>query len=103
MIPPTRSPLWNQIQADVYGRPVQTLKGGESTVLGAALLGGLGAGVFASIEEGVEAMVHVADEIQPNPANHALYEELYDAYVKAYAGLADGGAFDKLAEIQARC
>jgi xylulokinase len=99
----TKSPLWNQIQADVYGRPVQTLEGGESTVLGAALLGGLGSGVFGSIEEGVDAMVHVADEIEPNRANHAIYEEMYDAYVKAYAGLADGGAFDKLAEIQARC
>ena len=33
----TRSPLWNQIQADVYGRPVETLRVGESTVLGAAL------------------------------------------------------------------
>ena len=98
----TKSRLWNQIQADVYGRPVQTLKGGESTVLGAALLGGLGAGVFASIEEGVDAMVHVADEIEPNPAHHAIYEEMYDAYVRAYTGLADGGAFDKLAQIQAR-
>ena len=98
----TKSPLWNQIQADVYGRPVQTLKVGESTVLGAALLGGLGAGVFASIEQGVDAMVHVADQIEPQAGNHAIYEEMYDAYVKAYAGLADGGAFDKLADIQAR-
>jgi len=98
----TKSPLWNQIQADVYGRPVQTLEGGESTVLGAALLGGLGAGVFASIAEGVDAMVRVADEIEPDPANHAIYEEMYQAYVSAYTGLADGGAFDKLAEIQAR-
>ena len=98
----TKSKLWNQIQADVYGRCVQTLTGGESTVLGAAMLGGLGAGVFASIEEGVDAMVHVADEIEPIDSNHAIYEEMYDAYVRAYAGLADGGAFDKLAEIQTR-
>jgi xylulokinase len=98
----TKSPLWNQIQADVYNRPVQTLECNESTVLGAALLGGLGAGVFSSIEEGVEAMVHVADQIEPNPDNREIYEEMYEAYVKAYAGLADGGAFDKLADIQSR-
>ncbi len=97
----TKSALWNQIQADVYGRPVQTLKVGESTVLGAALLGGVGAGVFRSIEEGVEALVQVTGEVEPDMKNHALYEDLYQAYVKAYEGLS-GGAFDALVEIQSR-
>lgn len=96
----TKSDFWNQIQADVYGRPVQTLKVGESTVLGAALLGGVGAGVFKSIEEGVAQMVHVTGEVEPNMANHKVYEEMYQAYVKAYEGLSSSGAFDKLAEIQ---
>ncbi len=40
----TKSPLWNQIQADVYGKPIEVLEQGESTVLGAAILGGVGAG-----------------------------------------------------------
>jgi xylulokinase len=97
----TRSALWNQIQADVYGRPVETLQVSESTGLGAALLGGLGAGVFASIEEGVAAMVHVADRIEPDPQRHACYEEMYRAYVQTYEGLAGSGAFDSLARIQA--
>jgi xylulokinase len=96
-----RSALWNRIQADVYGRPVQTLRCGESTVLGAAILGGVGAGVFGSIAEGVEAMVHEAERIEPNPARHAFYEELYAAYVEAYRGLA-AGTFERLAGIQAR-
>lgn len=95
----TRSQLWNQIQADVYGRPAQVLREGESTVLGAALLGGVGAGLFGSIEEGVEAMVHVAGEIEPSAENHRIYEEMYAAYVDAYAGLSQG-AFDKLSKIQ---
>ena len=97
----TRSVLWNQIQADVYGRPVETLRVGESTGLGAALLGGLGAGVFASIEEGVAAMVHVADRVDPDPQRHRRYEELYRAYVQTYEGLTGSGAFDSLARIQA--
>ena len=64
----TRSALWNQIQADVYGRPVETLRVGESTVLGAALLGGVGAGLFGSIAEGVAEMVRVERQIPPpNP------------------------------------
>jgi xylulokinase len=96
----TKSPLWNQIQADVYGRPVQTLKVGESTVLGAALLGGVGAGVFNSIEEGVDTLVKVTGEVEPDMASHRIYEEMYEAYVKAYEGLATSGAFDKLAQLQ---
>ncbi len=96
-----RSPLWNQIQADVYGRPVETLRCDDSTGLGSALLGGVGAGVFHSIEEGVEAMVHVAGQIEPDPRRHELYEEMYAAYVKAYEGLQTSGAFAALANIQA--
>ena len=98
----TRSALWNQIQADVYGRPVQTLRAGESTGLGAALLGGVGAGVFASIEEGVEAMVKVTGQVEPDPANHKVYDDMYQAYVMAYEGLNNCGAFARLAEIQSR-
>jgi xylulokinase len=97
----TRSALWNQIQADVYGRPVETLQVGESTGLGAALLGGLGAGVFGSLAEGVAAMVKVSGQIEPDPDRHRRYEDLYAAYVKTYEGLSASGAFDALARIQA--
>lgn len=96
----TKSPLWNQIQADIYGRPVETLKTSEATVLGAAILGGIGSGVFSTIQEGVDAMVKVADHIEPNQANHVVYEEMYLAYAKAYEGLATSGAFDQIAKIQ---
>lgn len=98
----TRSALWNQIQADVYGRPVETLRVSESTALGAALLGGVGAGVFASIEEGVRAMVAVDRQIEPDPGRHQRYEEMYQAYTAAYEGLADSGAFARLSQIQAQ-
>ncbi len=97
----SKSPLWNQIQADVYDRPVQTLACGESTVLGAAILAGVGAGVFGSIAQGVEAMVHVAGEVQPKAENRQVYRDMYDAYVKTYEGLSRSGAFEKLAGIQA--
>ena len=97
----TKSDVWNQIQADVYGRPVQTLKVGESTVLGAAILGGVGAGIFNTIEEATDQMVAVTNTIEPNMANHRVYEELYDAYVKAYESLSNSGTYDQLAKIQA--
>jgi xylulokinase len=96
----TKSALWNQIQADVYGRPVEILKTSESTVMGAAILGGVGAGVFKSIHEGVEQMVEVSGKVEPNMANHQVYESMYEVYTKAYEGLTSSGAFDKIALIQ---
>ncbi|MDF1521130.1 MAG: FGGY family carbohydrate kinase [Brevefilum sp.] len=96
----TKSPMWNQIQADVYGRPVEILKTSETTVLGAAILGGVGAGLFSSIAEGVDEMVEVIGRVEPIMANHKVYEEMYQAYVKAYEGLSSSGAFDQLAIIQ---
>jgi hypothetical protein len=47
-------------------------------------------------------MVQVDAEIQPDPARHRLYTDLYAAYVKAYDGLAGKGAFDALASLQLR-
>ena len=94
------SALWNQIQADIYGRPVQTVREKESTALGAALLGGVGAGIFSSVKEGVEAMVTVTGEVEPDTARHERYENIYRNYVTAYQALNDGGAFKAIADLQ---
>lgn len=98
----TRSPLWCQIQADVYGRPVQLLQCEDSTALGCALLGGVGAGVFNSMEEGVAAMIRPRATIEPNPQHAARYADLYQAYVQAYQGLQQSGLFTHLARLQER-
>jgi xylulokinase len=97
---PTRSRLWNQIQADVYGVPVTTLKVTDATVLGAAILGGVGAEVFRTVDEGTDAMVRLDERFDPLPENVATYARLYDAYCKAYAGLESGGAFAAMAALQ---
>lgn len=99
---PTKSPLWNQLQADIYNRPVDTLKTTDAAVLGAAICAGAGVGVFKDIREGVSAMVAVDQTYEPNPQNAALYNELYAIYCAAYEGLADKGVFDALARIQER-
>ena len=97
---PTRSRVWNQIQADVYGVPVTTLKVTDATVLGAAILGGVGAEVFGSVEEGADAMVRLDERFEPVPGNVETYARLYDAYCKAYEGLDRSGAFAALAAMQ---
>jgi xylulokinase len=97
---PTKSRVWNQIQADVYGVPVTTLKVTDATVLGAAILGGVGAAVFSSIEEGADAMVRLDERFEPIPENVETYARLYDAYCRGYEGLDRSGAYAALADLQ---
>jgi len=96
----TRSELWNQIQADVYGKPVETLACDEATCLAAAMFGGVAVGEFKTIDEAVGEMVKVDKLIEPNEKNHAIYEELYDCYSTTYNALNEGEAFSKLAKMQ---
>lgn len=95
-----KSPLWNQIQADVYGRPVERLKVSECTTLGATILGAAGAGVFGSVEEAVEHMVHPFDSIDPNMSNHAIYQDVFGVFKDTFLALRDAGVYDKIAAVQ---
>ncbi len=95
-----KSPLWNQIQADVYGRPVERLKVSECTTLGATILGAAGAGVFGSVEEAVENMVHPFDSIEPNMENHAIYQDVFGVFKDTFLALRDAGVYDKIAAVQ---
>ena len=97
-----KSPLWNQIQADVYGRPVERLRVPECTTLGATILGAAGAGVFNSIEEAVENMVHPYGYIEPNMKNHEIYNDVFDCFKATFFALRDAGVYDKVVAMQAK-
>ncbi len=98
---PTKSAVWNQIQADVYGIPVSSLKVADATVLGAAVLGGVGAGVFASIKEGAEKLVRLDRRYEPDARHTQIYDRLYGIYRRTYESLENSGVFSDLASIQA--
>jgi xylulokinase len=84
-----KSRMWLQLQADIYGAEVATLAAEEGPAYGAALLAGVGAGVFANVAEAVGSCVRVAGVTAPNPANVAAYSEWYAAYDKVYPALRD--------------
>jgi xylulokinase len=92
-----RSPLWRQMQADVYGAPVATLAAEEGPAYGAALLAGVGAGVFADVHAAVERCVRVSGTTQPDPAAQARYEQIYAVYRGLYGALKDD--MHRLAEL----
>lgn len=97
-----KSAMWNQMQADIYGRRVETLAEGECTALGAAILGAVGCGVFASVEEGVAAMVHPTSHLDPDPGRAALYAEQYEIFAEAVRLLIRSGLYEKVARFQGR-
>jgi sugar (pentulose or hexulose) kinase len=71
--------VWNQIKADVTGIPVVRVAG-DSTAAGAAMLAGLGAGVYRDAAEAVAAGYRPLGRAEPDPAHRTLYDDLYERY-----------------------
>ncbi|HEY0321794.1 MAG TPA: xylulokinase [Pyrinomonadaceae bacterium] len=82
-----RSPLWRQIQADIYGHEVETVKAEEGAAYGAALLAGVGGGAWPSVDSACEQVVQVAARLSPAPSAVELLNQQYQAYRALYPAL----------------
>jgi xylulokinase len=80
-----RGVLWRQIQADVYGRPVERLEAEEGGAFGAALLAGTGVGAWPDVETACAETIRVAEVIEPKHASEM--EAAYREYRKVYPAL----------------
>ena len=78
-----KSPLWSQIKADICGTTIAVLENDESTSLGAAVIGGVAAGVFNDFEAAWETISRKR-EFSPTAENHALYQKGYCEYREMY-------------------
>jgi xylulokinase len=86
-----RSALWQQIQADIYGMPVELVAADEGAAYGAALLAGVGARVWPSVDAACVASVHVANRVNPIGKNVDLMNRRYEEYRKLYLALREIG------------
>jgi xylulokinase len=82
-----RSDLWLRIVASVLGIPLERTAVEEGAAYGAALLGGVAAGLYADVHEAVAACVRVRETIEPDPAWQAAYEEGYPRFRALYPAL----------------
>jgi xylulokinase len=82
-----RSPLWRQIQADVFGHRVETVQTEEGAAFGAALLAGVGAGFWKTVDEACGAIVRVADSVEFRPDVASLMNQQYEEYRRLYPAL----------------
>ncbi|MBC7236708.1 MAG: xylulokinase [Chloroflexi bacterium] len=93
-----RSRMWRQIWADVFGTELVTINVTDSTAYGAALLAGVGTGVYASVPTACEATIRIVDRTEPDPEDQATYNEYYPVYRSLYRALKP--AFDAVAAIE---
>jgi xylulokinase len=82
-----RSPLWQQIQADIYGMPVEIIEADEGAAYGAALLAGVGTGTWPTVEAACESAVRVTKKVQPDPKTVIKMNSQYAEYRKLYPAL----------------
>jgi xylulokinase len=82
-----RSPFWRQILADILNKSVVTLDTQEGSAYGAALLGMVGTGVFASVEEACRATIREVERTEPRPDEARRYGEAHKTYQAIYPAL----------------
>lgn len=79
-----RSRLWLQLKADICRLPLRVPRVTEAACLGAALLAGVGVGVYPDLATAVERAVRPGEAIAPDPAASAAYEARYALYRRVY-------------------
>ena len=92
-----RSEVWRQIQADVFGLPLSTISVDQGPALGAALLAGVGVGIYGSVEEACSTVIKVQGTTSVLEENTVLYESLYHLYRQGYPTLQ--GTFAALSKV----
>jgi xylulokinase len=91
---PSRSPVWNQLKADVTGRRILVPLMPDSDLAGDACLALCSLGEFGSVAEAAEAVVKMGAAFDPDVRKKALYDDMFHLYRDCYRGLKP--VFEKL-------
>jgi len=95
----SRNLIWNQIESDICNLPVIKGKVEEATALGAAILAGVGAGIYKNIDDAANNMVEVEDKRIPIKENSKRYDEFYSIYSELYNSIKEKNLYEKLSNI----
>ncbi len=85
----SKSPVWNQIKADINDVTLVTVKSKEAGCLGAAILAGTATGIFSSVADATDNMIEIKDTYHANPADKAVYDRNYEMYCNLFHDLGD--------------
>lgn len=95
-----KSPLWRQIQADIYNANVISMNIDEGPAAGAAIMAGVGSGFFKDVKEGCQSILKIGEVTVPNPENVKIYNEYFQTYHRLYGDLKE--TFAQQAELVKR-
>jgi len=84
----SRSPFWRQVMADVFGTEIVTVNVTQGAAYGAALLAGVGTGVYATVQEACTRTIRETGSTVPGP-DRRTYEDYYQRYRALYPKLKD--------------
>ena len=96
----SESGLWRQMLADVFDAEIVTTNATQGAAFGAAMLAGIGAGVFKNADEAAEATIVITGSTDPNPQSHKVYERAFEMYRSLYPQLKR--SFQEMAEFSNR-
>lgn len=85
----TRNEFWMQNKADVSGKIIEVPEIEEATPLGAAILAGIGAGIFRDEKDGFNKTYKPGKIYTPEPDLSGRYDKYYSLYQKIYPSLKD--------------
>ncbi len=97
----SRSRLWRSMLADVMNTGVKITRSTEGPALGAAILAGVGAGIYPSVKDACELIVEYSLVEKANEQNHDKYMGFYAIYQNLYPILKD--QFKELRDCQKKC
>lgn len=81
--------LWTQIKADVTGKVIKVPSSDTATTLGAAILAGVGTGMYKDFREAAHKTINITRTHEPNMENHEIYKKYYEIYLEIYEKLKD--------------
>jgi xylulokinase len=82
-----KSKLWRQMRADAFGTEITTINSSEGGALGVAILAGVGAGIYSSVEQACDEVIKVKTRQNPDLQLNARYEKFYKMYGRLYKSL----------------
>jgi xylulokinase len=82
-----RSSLWQQIQADVYGQRVDIVEAEEGAAYGAAILAGVGAKAWPTVDAACNAVIRVAKSVDRNARDSVVLDKAYAVYRRIYPAM----------------
>lgn len=83
------SRLWTQIKSDITGKVIKVPTSDTATTLGAALLAGVGTGIYGYFKEAVNKTITITRTHEPDMQKHKKYMKYFEIYLELYEKLKD--------------